>query len=218
MIINNIDAVNHAYAKGKGIIFLGAHYGPELYLYMLYRMHLNVKALLSREFVEHLHSVDTLVVEPFRSKKFMFLNDSGVVIVSHKQEKRILGHLKKGGSVATHLDLPGSRNKAGTTPFLGLATCPHEFFFRIALKYDIPIFFCLFNNSKGGGYLLDFIRSGAFSTPREGFREYISCLEAQINKYPFMWSAIPHFLDWSSCRSIDSSDDIERIGGGEGIV
>ena len=215
---HNVEALNHAHTKGKGIILLGAHYGPTLYLYMLYRMHFNVKALLDKGFVMHLHNVDTLVVKPFRSKKVMFLNDSGVVIVSHEQEKHLVDHVKKGGLVVMHIDLPAPGKKNETTPFFGLAICPHVFPFRLALKYDIPVFFCLFNNIKGGGYLLDFIRSGEFFTPEEGFREYIACLEAHINKYPFMWSEIPHFLDWSSYRSIDPSDDIEPTGREEGIV
>lgn len=212
IITHNAEAINHAHARGKGVIFLGAHYGPALYSYMLYRMHFDVKTLLANEFVTYLHHVDTLVLKPFRSKKVMFLNDLGIVLVSHEQERHFVGHLKKGGMVLTHIDLPAPEGKGETIPFFDLAICPRVFPFRLALKYDIPVFFCLFNNIKRGGYLLDFIRSGEYSTPAEGFQKYIACLEAHIKEYPFMWSEIPHFLDWSSCRRIDPSDYIEPTG------
>ena len=86
----NVEAVKDALAGGKGAIVLGAHYGPVLYTYMLDRMHFNVKTLLAKEFVMHLHNAGTLVLKPLRSKKIMFLNDSGVVLVSRKDEKHLV--------------------------------------------------------------------------------------------------------------------------------
>lgn len=69
--------------------------------------------------------------------------------------------------------------------------------FRLALKYDIPIFFCLFRNVRQGGYRMDFIPSGQYSSPEEGFRRYLSHLQSQIEEYPFMWNMIPRFFEWS---------------------
>ncbi|MFA6056046.1 MAG: hypothetical protein WC769_11810 [Thermodesulfovibrionales bacterium] len=193
----NAEALRNALAGGKGAIVLGAHYGPALNSYMLYRMHFNLKILFAKEYVMHLYNAGTLVLKPFRSKKVMFLNDSGVVLVSRKQEKHLVSHVKKGGLIALTLDFPGPTRKDATVSLFGLSICPHVFPFRLALKYEIPVFFYLFNNMKHGGYRLDFIPIGEYSTPEEGFRRYLSRLQAQIEEYPFMWSTIPHFFEWS---------------------
>ena len=69
----NIEPLKDAIAGGKGAIVLGAHYGPALYVYILNRMHFNVKALLAREFVRQLHNAGALVIKPLRSEKIVFL-------------------------------------------------------------------------------------------------------------------------------------------------
>lgn len=164
---------------------------------MMNRMHFNMKALLAKEFVTQLHRAGTLVLKPLRSEKVNFLNSPGVVLVSLKDEKHLVEHVKNGGMVVTNIDFPGPARKGEPTPFFGLSICPHVFLFRLAIKYDIPIFFCLFNNVRRRGYRMDFIPSGEYSTPEEGFRRYISRLQTHIEEYPFMWSMIPHFFEWS---------------------
>jgi predicted LPLAT superfamily acyltransferase len=193
----NVEAVKHALAGGKGVIVLGAHYGPALYAYMLNRIYSDVKVLYSKEFVMQLHDAWDLVLKPLRSKKVVLLNGPEVVLVSQKDEKRLVEHIKKGGMVGTHVDFPGPAGKVGTTPFLGISICPHAFPFQVALKYDVPVFFCFFRKAEHGAYTMDFIFSGTFATPDEGFRIYLSRLQAEIEEYPFMWSAIPHFFEWS---------------------
>jgi len=193
----NREAVKDALAEGKGAILLGAHYGPAFYAYILNRMHFDVKGLFDKYFVRQLHNAGTLVLKPLRSEKVMFLNNSGVVLVSHKNEKHLVEHVRKGGSVVTDIDFPGPAGQGETIPFFRLSICPHVFLFRLALKYDIPIFFCLFRNVRQGGYRMDFIPSGQYSTPEEGFRRYLSRLQSQIEEYPFMWNMIPRFFEWS---------------------
>jgi len=136
----NVEAVKHALAGGKGAIVLGAHYGPVLYAYMLNRMYSNVKVLYAKEFVMQLHNAGTLVLKPLRSKKVVLLNDPDGVLVSQKDEKQLVDHVKKGGMVGTHVDFPGPAGKVGTTPFFGISIRPHVFPFRLALKYDVPVF------------------------------------------------------------------------------
>ncbi len=193
----DVEAVKYAIARGKGAIVLGAHYGPVLYTYMLNRMHFNVKALLAQAFVTQLHNAGTLVLNTIRSKKVIFFNDPGIVLVSKEDEKHFVEHVRKGGVVVTNIDFPGPMGKGETVPLFGLSIRPHAFPFRLALKYDIPVFFCLFHNIRRRGYRMDFIPSGEYATPEEGFRRYLSRLQAQIEEYPFMWSMIPRFFKWS---------------------
>jgi lauroyl/myristoyl acyltransferase len=195
--MQNLEAMKQALARGKGAIVLGAHYGPVLCTYMLDRMHFNVKTLVDKRFVTQLHNAGTLVLKPLRSKKILFLNESGVVLVSREEEKYLFDHVKKGGMAKMDIDYPGPRRNAGTAPFLGISISPHLFPFRLALKYDIPIFFCFFNKNKCGAYIMNFIPSVDYSTPEEGFRRYLSRLQAQIEEYPFMWGMIPLFFEWS---------------------
>jgi len=195
--IGNAEALRNALAGGKGAIVIGAHYGPTLYTYLFYRMHFNMKALLAKEYIMTLRDAGTLVLKPFRSKKIMFMNDSGMVLISQEQERHFVSHVKKGGLIATHLDFPGPESKETAVRFFGLSICPHVFLFRLALKYNIPVFFCPFKNMKHEGYRLDFIPSGEYTTPEEGFKIYLSHLQARIEEYPFMWSMIPRFFQWS---------------------
>ena len=194
--MQNVEAMKQALARGKGAIVLGAHNGPGLCTYMLDRMHFNVKALLGKKFVMQLHNYSTMVLKPFRSKKIVFLNNPGLLLVSQKDEKHLVEHVQKGGMVVTDIDFSDQARKGETTPFFGLSICPHTFMFRLALKYDIPIFFCLFNNIRQRGYRMDFIPIGEYSTPEEGFRRYFFRLQEQIEEYPFMWSMIPNFFKW----------------------
>lgn len=193
----NAEALGNALMGGKGAIVIGAHYGPTLYTYLFYRMHFNVKALLAREYIMTLRDAGTLVLKPFRSKKLMFMNDSGIVLTSHEQERHFVSHVRKGGLIATHLDFPGPESRETAVRFFGLSIYPHVFLFRLALKYNIPVFFCLFKNIKHGGYRLDFIPGGEYATPEEGFKRYLSHLQGRIEEYPFMWSMIPRFFQWS---------------------
>ena len=195
--MQNVEAMKQALARGKGAIVLGAHYGPVLCTYMLDRMHFNVKTLVAKRFIMQLHDAWTLVLKPLRSKKVVFLNESGVVLASREEEKYLFDHVKKGGVVKMEIDYPGPPTNVGTTPFLGISISPHLFPFRLALKYDIPIFFCFFNKNKCGAYIMNFIPIGEYSTPEEGFRRYLSRLQAQIEEYPFMWGMIPLFSEWS---------------------
>ena len=195
--IQNVEAMKQALAKGKGAIVLGAHYGPVLCTYMLDRMHFDVKSLVSKSFVRHLHNAGTLVLKPLRSKKIRFLNESGVFLVSREEEKYLFDHVRKGGMVKMDIDYPGPSKNAETAPFLGISISPHLFPFRLALKYDVPVFFCFFNRNKYGAYLINFIPSGEYSTPEEGFRRYLYRLQTQIEEHPFMWGMIPRFFQWS---------------------
>ena len=195
--MQNVEVMKQALARGKGVIVLGAHYGPTLSTYMLDRMHFNVKTLVARRFVAQLHDFGTLVLKPLRSKKVVFLNESGVVLMSRQEEKYLFDHVKKGGMVKMDIDYPGPARDASKAPFLGISISAHLFPFRLALKYDIPIFFCFFNKNKYGTYIMNFIPSGEYSTPEEGFRRYLSRLQAQIEEYPFMWGMIPRFFEWS---------------------
>jgi lauroyl/myristoyl acyltransferase len=195
VITQNVESVKHALAGGKGAIIIGAHYGPLLHAFILHRMRFNVKALLAGKFETQLHSAGTLVLRPLRSATVMFLTDPGVVLVSQKDEKHLVEHVRKGGVIITHIDYPGPAKKVGPVPFFGLPISPHVFLFRLALKYDIPVFFSLFNNIRTRGYRMDFIPSGEFSTAEEGFRSYVSYLQAQIKEYPFMWGMIPYFFE-----------------------
>jgi len=56
---------------------------------------------------------------------------------------------------------------------------------------------------------MDFISCGEYATPEEGFRIYLSCFQAQIEEYPFMWSAIPHFFEWSYYQKSQPPDITE---------
>lgn len=195
--VQNLGAMKQALARGKGAIVLGAHYGPVLHTYMLHRMHFKVKTLFNKNFATQLRNAGTLVLKPLRSKKILFLNESGVVLLSREEEKFLFDHVRNGGVAKMDIDYPGPSRNDGTAPFLGVSISPHLFPFRLALKYGIPVFFSFFSKNKHGTYTMNFIPSGEYSDPEEGFRRYLVRLQAQIEEYPFMWGLIPYFFKWS---------------------
>lgn len=196
--VHNGEAIEHAIARGKGAVLLGAHYGPALYAYVLNRVHFDVKSLLSKRHSTYLREANTLALKPLRSKKITFLNDPGRTAESKKGERLLVDQIRKGGIILTHIDFPGPKRNRETLPLFGLSIRPHTFPFRLALRYAVPVFFCLFDNTQSGGYRLNIIPCGEYTTPEEGFQRYLSCLQVQIEKNPFMWGQIPHFLYWAS--------------------
>jgi lauroyl/myristoyl acyltransferase len=194
LTVQDAEALERASTGGKGVIVLGAHYGPVLYAYMLSRMHFDVKAHISGNFARQLENDETLVLKPFRSSKVKFLREPGAVLVARKDEKSLVDHVRRGGMVVMEIDFPGPRGREGRVPFFGIPIRTHAFPFRLALAYGVPVFFCFFGKEKRGAYRMDLISAGEFATPEEGFRQYLACLEVRIGECPFLWSMMPRFF------------------------
>ena len=93
------------------------------------------------------------------------------------------------------IDSPGPRKEEQTVPFLGTGMTPHLFPFELSLKYQAPVFFCLFGEDAEKPYRFLIRPCGPFTTAADGFREYIAFVEKRILSCPFMWSFVPHFFD-----------------------
>ncbi|HMK48461.1 MAG TPA: hypothetical protein VK435_00275, partial [Thermodesulfovibrionales bacterium] len=191
----SVESVRHVLSSGKGAIVIGAHYGPLLQTYLLNRRHLPVKAFMARQFASELNSIDRLVLKPLRSGMVAFLTDPGVILVSQGDERRIIEHIKEGGVAVMYIDYPGPPGAGKTATFLGLPMHPHTTLFRLAIKYDIPVFFSFFNDVSDRGYRMNLVPSGDFSTPAEGYQRYADYLQTQIEECPFMWGFLPHFFE-----------------------
>ena len=190
--ITGKEPLEQALAAGRGAILLGAHYGPSLYLHTLHALTLNVKVLVDPWRLEYWDHFEDLGATRLRRKMFFFLKS--VSLAAGKQEKALISHLRAGGAVFMDIDNPGPRTEERTVPFLGVDIPPHYFPFELSLKYQAPVFFCLFEKDSQRPYRFSIVPCGSFLSPQEGFRKYAEFVEKRILSCPFMWSFVPHFF------------------------
>ena len=189
--ITGKEPLEQAVVAGRGAILLGAHYGPSLYLHTLHALTVNVKVLVDPWRLEYWDHFEDLGAARLRRKMFFFLKS--VSLAAGKQEKALISHLRAGGAVFMDIDNPGPRTEDRTVPFLGADIPPHYFPFELSMKYQAPVFFCLFEKDSQRPYRFSIVPCGPFSSAEEGFRKYAGFVEKRILSCPFMWSFVPHF-------------------------
>lgn len=199
--IENNEMLEQAVKEGRGIVLLGAHYGPRLYRLFFWKMNLDFKALVSYGTFRRQKDTSTLGIRPLVSRKASFYRDNPLSLVAKQAEREFVHHLRKGGVIAMYIDVPRQQQGGVVTEFFGFPMRFNYFPFKLALRYNAPVFFCFFDKAKNGGYRLRFVPCGDFSTPDEGVKKYASFFQAQIATYPFMWKVLPNFVRWLSTPS-----------------
>ncbi len=189
--IDGLELLDESLRAGRGAILLGAHYGPSLYLHTLHGLSVDAKVLVAPGRMEYWDYVTAMGVTWLQRRMFAFLRSKSVT--AGKEEKAMVSRLRTGGVVFMDIDNPGPRAEERTVPFLGVDIPPHYFAFELSLKYQSPVFFCLFEKDSQRPYRFRIVPCGAFSSPQEGFRKYAKFVEKSIFSCPFMWSFVPHF-------------------------
>lgn len=197
--VENAEILKQAVREGKGTILVGAHYGPRLCMFMLHEIDIEARGLAT-------HNALTPRIKSLIFKRDLWLK--GRIIKANRSEKEFVRHLRGSGVVLIKNDLP--RREGLVTQFLGFPARLSRFPFKLALRYDAPVFFYFFDKTQNGGYRLYFVPPGDFSTPEEGVKQYASFFQRQITKNPFLWDSVPHFLD---CVHVDEQGPVHGVAG-----
>lgn len=182
--------------KRRGAVLLGAHYGPRLHLFLFHQMKLEVRHLVERAFYDQQQNLVQSAGRCSLSKKARFFKEFRHCLVVKGSERELVGHLKKGGAVSMFIDFPNRNAESSVTDFFGFPMRFHKFPFRLALEYEVPVFFYFLTRTRMGGYQLSFVPSGTFSTPDEGIAKYASFFQSKIMASPSLWNNLPGLLKW----------------------
>lgn len=192
----NWEILEKTIAEGKGAILLGAHYGPGLSGFLLNEMNIKFKQLVGKDAYIRWENDFKLGIKPLISKRNMFLRDSNKFIMTKKSEKEFIRHLKSGEAVIMQIDVLSRTKREKPVDFFNIPTRFYYFPFKLALRYEIPVYFVFFKKDQHGGYRYCIAPFGDFSTQEEGVMKYASFFQSLITSYPFMWYFVPDFFDW----------------------
>lgn len=194
--VENEELIKEAIKKDKGVILVGAHYGPSLSTFMFWQRNIQALTLVSYGFLKRLQIALSSGIKPLISKRTLFYINSHCALAAKRSEKDFVQHLKKGGVVSLRIELRKDEPQGMVAKFFDYPVRFSYFPFKLALKYNAAVFFFFFNKVESGGYRLCLVPSGDFSTVQEAVFRYTSILQKQITAYPFMWKGIPIFWDY----------------------
>lgn len=196
--ITNKELLENALTSKKGAVLLGMHYGPAFTRFLLKRENIHIKTLILSNHFKNLEKYQSKIIKPLILKKDKFSEDNENYIEAVKYERKLITSLKEGIPVMIYADFIGPYKKGITENFLGLPMEISSFPFKLALKYNVPVFLCSYKKALKGVYDLSFVKIEDFNSPEEGVHKYLGLLERKILEYPFMWEYVPDFLSWFS--------------------
>jgi len=194
IFIENKELLKKSIKDGKGTIILGAHYGPGLYLYALSEITGDIKGLVDLPTCVYREEAIKLGVRPFISKMYLFYGEAGRCLPARRKERELVTHIRNKGVILMHIDSSGPNRAEDTLSLFGQPINTQSFPFRLALKYHCPVLFCSFVKGTRESYRLRLVKAPEFTTPTEGFAQYLAFIQSQIQSYPFMWTYLPNFL------------------------
>ncbi len=194
--VEDLPALRGAVEKGRGVLLLGAHYGPFITRLALYKHGTDVRQLIAADSIGQAEALSAVVLKPLRSRQLSFFLESERPLTAGKSEKEMARCLRAGGVVHMMLDFPGVGPGSVPARILGLPVKFNGFPFRLALRYDIPLLFCFFEQAPRAGYRLRFVPLPPFSTPDEGAQAYALLLQQRLQEDPFLWRFLPYFVGW----------------------
>jgi lauroyl/myristoyl acyltransferase len=188
-------------SAGKGVIIIGFHCLVRIYGLIFYENQIQLK-ILAKNPVYYNHMLISCL-QTKQTKRDRYINDNYCFVEANYSERALVRHVINGGAVLIYIDFPLEKGKSYEMNFLGYPIKFSAFPFKMALRYNIPLFFSFVSERKDGSYRLSVIPSGNFSTPEEGLSKYIQMLQAVIKENPFMWKWTPSFAEW-----IDKSNTV----------
>lgn len=192
--VQGAEAVERAVRSGSGAVLIGAHYGPSTAGLLLEQAGMDVRVLAADNVVEAWRSQAAQCGRRWVTGKCRFLSDPARMCVSGSGERAILRHLRRGGLMMTHLDLP-NRGRGVDSLFFGQPVRFHYFPVKLALRHGAPVFFFdTATRDARGVYRLVLRPAGSFVSLEEGIARYAAFFEARILRHPFAWKRLPNFF------------------------
>lgn len=186
--VDGLEMVHKAVDAGKGALLIGAHYGPSLGSAKLHQMGFAVRPLAGGHNVRRYQAAARLRPKWLADKKSIFMAGEVSAMAFPANGKRLLNHVRQGGVSVMLLDSPATGG--AECEFFGRTERFSYFPFKLALKYDAPVFFYYFDRMPKAGYAMRVRACSAFATPDAGAQAYATFLEAIVKLAPEMWSGV----------------------------
>jgi len=175
-------------SEGRGVIVLGAHYGPPCYLYLLKRMcDLDVRLLVNSDTDKDIKGKASSRFPLFKDKRACFLSKDTSCLVAGRNELSLVKHVKRGGTVLILNDILASESSGMPVKFLDRDLSFNDFPFKMALRLDVPVFFCSLVGLGDGKYSLVLDRAGPFADQSNAMIAYVSFVEKLVRMNPYVW-------------------------------
>lgn len=198
LCIKNQDVIEKIH-KSPGSIILGLHYGPDCYSLILKHAKIKSKVLVSDLVFNYCECVGKYGLNWLKPAKYKYAVKNGILIRALKSERTILKELKLNNNILFLLDLPSPKKGTGiSTKFLGNYLNFSYFAFKVSLSYNKPVFICYQEKSaENDKFDICFKELNDFTTPEEGLKKYLSCVDELIRKEPSMWLFAPLVMGWN---------------------
>lgn len=181
----NLHLIEEAYAEGKGLILLSAHYGNwELLAYAL-PLYTSVPVSVIVQ-PQRNTSADTLL-NSYRSRT------GNRLIARHKAAREVIQLLSVGNAVALLADQSATADKDIFVQFFGRLAATYEAPAALSLKFDAPIVMGFAERREDGSYFVDLQRipHEDLVYNREGIakltQRHVAALEEAVRKKPELW-------------------------------
>jgi predicted LPLAT superfamily acyltransferase len=177
-------------ASGRGLVFLGAHFGSFEALRALGERHaaLDVKMLMYPDNARHVTAA-LAAIDPLMLEKIITLGRPESIL-------RVRDHLAAGGAVGILGDRALADDKSSALPFLGDAALFPVGPLRLAAMLRAPVVFMAGSYLGGNRYHLSFAPVADFAEVSAGqrnagidqaLRRYIALLEQSCREAPYNW-------------------------------
>lgn len=195
--IDNLPLIQETARGGKGGIFLAAHCGPLVYRPLLNELGLGVRQVIGAGTKQILEDQDRLGIPFLKSGRIPAFVRSKDNFLAGQSEKVVLRAVRNGAWMLMFLDFPRREPGGCDAEFFGRPFVFHDFPFKVAIRYHLPVLFGCFRRDPGSGYRLCVEPCGPIGTPGEGVRRYASFVEGHVREDPSMWIQLPKFIGWT---------------------
>lgn len=183
--IQNLDKINEVYYRGKGVIFLSAHFGNW--------------ELMAYSFGSIANLPMTIIVKPQKNEiadKFLNkirTNKGNKIVSMYKSAFEIIKSIKNKETIALLADQAATKDKDMYVEFFGRLASTYEAPAQLALKFNVPIVMGFSIRQPNNTYIVETFEldHSDLSADENGIKEltrrHIKVLEDYIRKYPEQW-------------------------------
>lgn len=182
----NVELFKKLHSENKGVILLSAHFGNWEIGALAGEFQLGSKYLIIVE-----HQANDYINSEMNKIRTRFGNS---VVSRYKAAREIVKALQRGEVIALIADQSASENNDVYVDFFGRPAATFDSPAILALKFDVPIVFCISFRQSNGDYLVRIkeVKHDDLKNDKEGVleltRRYTKLLEDMIRENPGHWA------------------------------
>lgn len=181
---DNIELIQKAYERGRGVILLSGHYGNWEFLAYSVFVYLRIPVLIIVKPLAN-YILDR-IINKYRTR----LGNS--IVSMYEAAFKVVKNLREGGVVALLVDQSATKDKDVFVDFFGIPSATFESPAFLALKYKVPIIIG-FAERRGSTYFvhLEEVQFDDLEFSKDGVAEltqrHTKKLEQAIRRHPELW-------------------------------